>query len=372
MNNRDLHIVSFNVPLPANYGGVIDVYYRLRALSEAGVQVHLHCFDYGRGEAKELEQYCVEVNYYQRDMSPLRMLDRRPFIVASRESKELKHRLMQDRYPVLLEGLHCCALLEDEGVCRGRTVMVRAHNVEGEYYRRLAASERRWLKRLYLKIDAWKIARYEPILRRADAVLAVNEGEKQQFEAMGCRNVQSMSSCHPYDKVVAQAGTGKYALYHGALDVAENARAAEWLIDNVVDGLPFSLIIAGSNPPEWLQQKVGESDTVYLVDNPTDEKMRQLIAEAQVCLLVTDQPTGLKLKLLNSLFAGRHCLVNSAMVAGTSLGDLCTVADGAVALRKELTRLMQTPFSESMLDERRRALQPLTPSEAVKPVLDLL
>lgn len=372
MNCRDLHIVSFNVPLPADYGGVIDVYYRLRALAEAGVRVHLHCFDYGRGVVPELERHCAAVHYYRRDMSPLRMLGKRPFIVSSRDSRELRQRLMQDRHPILLEGLHCCAVLEDEGLCEGRMVMVRAHNVEGEYYRRLAASERRWKKRLYLKLEARKIARYEPTLRRADAVLAVSEGERATFEAMGCRKVVAMSSCHPYSEVVAQVGTGGYALYHGALDVAENARAAEWLIDNVASAVDCPLVLAGARPPGWLRQKVGAMSNVRLVADPSDAEMQQLIVEAQVCLLVTDQPTGLKLKLLNSLFAGRHCLVNSAMVAGTTLGGLCTVADGAGELREALVRLMRTPFSGEMLEGRRRALQPLTPAEAVKPIYILL
>lgn len=370
--NPHLHIVSFNVPLPANYGGVIDVYYRMKALAAAGVQIHLHCFAYGRAEAPELERHCVEVRYYRRDMSPLRMLDRRPFIVASRDCKELKARLMQDRHPILLEGLHCCALLEEEALCKGRTIMVRAHNVEGEYYRRLAASERRWGKRLYLKMDARKIARYEPTLARATAVLAVSEGERRAFEAMGCRNVHTMSSCHPYDEVASRSGQGTYALYHGALDVAENGRAAEWLIDNIVGGTDVPLVIAGANPPERLRTKAAAHANVRLIANPSDAEMQRLIGDAQVCLLVTDQPTGLKLKLLNSLFAGRHCLVNPEMVAGTQLGDLCTVADGAEALRNALRTLMQTPFSDSLLASRRERLHSLTPAEAVKPVLDLL
>ena len=96
----DLHIVSFNVPWPANYGGVMDVFYRLRALSRAGLRIHLHCYTYGRPEAPELEPLCVEVRYYKRDMSLLRQLDRRPFIVSSRCNKELKARLQQDRYLV--------------------------------------------------------------------------------------------------------------------------------------------------------------------------------------------------------------------------------------------------------------------------------
>ena len=40
MNDTDyhLHVIAFDVPYPANYGGVIDVFYRVKALSEAGVR----------------------------------------------------------------------------------------------------------------------------------------------------------------------------------------------------------------------------------------------------------------------------------------------------------------------------------------------
>jgi hypothetical protein len=40
------------------------VYYKVKALAELGVKVHLHCFEYGRGQAPELEPYCAEVHYY--------------------------------------------------------------------------------------------------------------------------------------------------------------------------------------------------------------------------------------------------------------------------------------------------------------------
>ena len=67
MNDSDyhLHVIAFDVPYPANYGGVIDVFYRVKALSEAGVKVHLHCFEYGRGE-QEILKRCYEVKYYKR------------------------------------------------------------------------------------------------------------------------------------------------------------------------------------------------------------------------------------------------------------------------------------------------------------------
>ena len=60
MSEQHLHIVSFDVPWPANYGGVIDVFHRARTLTEMGVKVHLHCFEYGRGEQETLN-FCHEV-----------------------------------------------------------------------------------------------------------------------------------------------------------------------------------------------------------------------------------------------------------------------------------------------------------------------
>ena len=86
MSENHLHIIAFDVPYPANYGGVIDVFYRVKALTEAGVKVHLHCFEYGRGE-QEILKRCHEVKYYKRDTSFARQLSLTPYIVNSRRSR---------------------------------------------------------------------------------------------------------------------------------------------------------------------------------------------------------------------------------------------------------------------------------------------
>ncbi|HQO50135.1 MAG TPA: glycosyltransferase family 1 protein, partial [Bacteroidales bacterium] len=108
---RHLHIVSFDVPWPANYGGVIDVFYKLRALALKGIKIHLHAFEYGREQAAELEKYCVSVNYYKRDLSKKNLFTNLPYIVSSRNSSELTENLLNDNYPILLEGLHSCLLM---------------------------------------------------------------------------------------------------------------------------------------------------------------------------------------------------------------------------------------------------------------------
>ena len=53
MPDKHLHIVSFDIPYPPNYGGVIDVYYKLKALHRKGVKIILHCFEYpGRARSE--------------------------------------------------------------------------------------------------------------------------------------------------------------------------------------------------------------------------------------------------------------------------------------------------------------------------------
>ena len=67
MNKKGLHIVAFDVPFPANYGGVIDIFYRIKALARLDVKIVLHCFIYGGKEPHpELDKYCEQVYYYKR------------------------------------------------------------------------------------------------------------------------------------------------------------------------------------------------------------------------------------------------------------------------------------------------------------------
>ena len=54
--DKYLNVIALNIPYPANYGGVIDIYYKLVALHQNGVRIVLHCFEYERPHAPELEE----------------------------------------------------------------------------------------------------------------------------------------------------------------------------------------------------------------------------------------------------------------------------------------------------------------------------
>lgn len=357
-----LHIVTFNIPWPADYGGVIDIYYRIVALAKAGVHLHLHCYTYGRPAAEELKKWCDEICYYPRETGWRHQFERRPYIVASRCSKSLLRRLQQDNYPILLEGLHSCFLLE-QLAGEGRRIIVRTHNVEHDYYRSLANSEKSHWRKLFFLTEAHKLLRYEPLLRKANTILAISAADADHFRSIGCNDVRLLPPSHGHTAVTSITGRGEYILYHGNLTVSENINAAQYLLQQIVDRCPYQFIIAGRDPDIRLQQAARQHANVRLIANPDEDTMHQLIRQAHVNLLITNQPTGVKLKLMNALYEGRHCLVNSTMLQGTALAEACTVADTPDEICTALTSLMRQEFSEEDRQKRIRCLSIADPMQ---------
>ena len=361
MTDNHLHIIAFDVPYPANYGGVIDVFYRVKALSEAGIKVHLHCFEYGRGE-QEILNRCHEVRYYKRDTSFAKQLSLTPFIVNSRRSEALVQDLLKDDYPILCEGLHTTSVLLDKRL-KNRKIYVRAHNVEHDYYHALGESEKWCWKKLFYYAEAWKLKRYEPVLRKAAGVFAISQQDAEYFSKKYGK-VTLVPGFNSEDSVCSETGRGEYVLYHGNLSVKENEDAAKWLIENVFAELDLHCVVAGLNPSDKLVKLAEKHPNVTLMANPDDAEMIDLLRQAQVNILVTNQPTGLKLKLLNALYNGRFCLVNEDMVRGTSLEGLCVVADEPEQMIAEIKRLMEEDFTEEDIDERDAQMRQLYDNES--------
>lgn len=356
MAEKHLHIVSFDVPCPADYGGAIDVFYKVKALVELGVKTHLHCFEYGRGrDHQPLERLCTSVSYHKRHMGRHLLLNNLPYVVVSRRSEQLVRLLMKDTHPILFEGLHSCFHLGDPAL-HGRTRLVRAHNVEHDYYAALAVAERNAFRRTYFNNEARKLKRYEPVLSEADAILAISPKDHAHFAEHFRRSVH-VPAFHPSEKVDVPGGIGTYCLYHGALGVPENDRAALYLVREVFQGTGVKLVIAGSGASTELKREVAKAKNVELHEDIPTERIHQLVHDAQVNVLPTFQATGIKLKLLLCLFNGRHVVCNTPMVKGTGLEDLCHVHDDAEGMRLSIMACMNKPVDGGRVEERARVLE---------------
>lgn len=363
--DKHLHIISLDVPYPANYGGVYDLFYKLPALQEQGVKIHLHCFDNGRGKQPELDKYCEEVYYYQRNTGHKGVSTKLPYIVCSRKSEVLKNNLLQDEYPILMEGIHCTAIAFDKRFDE-RKKFVRLHNVEHQYYMQLYHSSISVFKKMYYFWESRLLKQYEKqLIDKVSAFWSVTEKDAEIYkDEFGCNNIQYLSLFLPAWTIECKPGIGSFCLYHGKLSVDENEYAATWLIKKIFSKLEIPLVIAGMNPSSSLRKLAKESRVICIVANPSEKEMQDLIEKAQVHVLPSFNNTGIKIKLLNALYNGRHCLVNDAAIEGTKLEELCHVVNSEIAFRERVAQLYHQPFSEQEIEARRTKLNSLYNNQA--------
>ena len=356
MPEKHLHIVSFSIPYPANYGGVIDVFYKLKALHKAGIKIHLHCFQYDRPQSDQLNLYCESVTYYPRKTGFASQLSWIPYIVKSRSSDELLKNLADDHYPVLFEGLHSCYCLNHKSL-QGRTLIYRESNIEHDYYFNLFRSEKNIGRKAFFLLESTKLRLYQDKLKYSTKMLVVSQTDREYLAGrFPGKDVIYLPSFHGNSEVKSQPGKGSYILYHGNLSVGENAQAAEYLVKEVFSDLSVPLKIAGLNPSESLKNLIAGYKNVELIPNPPQAEMEDLIRNAQVNILVTFQATGLKLKLLNTLYNGRWMLVNQEMLAGTGLDSLCEIASDPNEMKSRIKFLFAAEFNQNQLIARTELL----------------
>lgn len=350
-----LQIVAFNIPYPPDYGGVIDIFYKIKALHECGVSIHLHCFEYNRPQATELEQYCRKVYYYPRKKGLLYQFSAKPYIVLTRKNQELLKNLESNPAPILFEGLHTCYFLNNSSL-KNHLKLVRTHNIEHEYYRNLQKVELNVFRKLFFCIEACKLKWYERILSNADLLLSISPNDNLYFDRK-FGNSHFSPAFHPFNEIKSETGKGDYILFHGNLSVAENKQAVDFLLKKVIPKIKQRVIIAGKNPSGKLSQAIRSLPNVGLIANPEADQMDELIRHAQICILPTFQDTGLKLKLLASLFSGRFCIANSPMIHKTGLEHLCQLADTPEEMIGAINVLFDQEFTSEEIEKRRVILE---------------
>lgn len=353
---KHLHIICLNVPYPVDYGGVFDLFYKLPALQQCGVKIHLHCFEYGRGEQSVLNQYCESVEYYTRKNGLKALSLRYPYIVKSRSSSKLLARLGQDNYPILMEGIHCTYLLNDKHF-RQRKCFVRLHNVEHIYYRHLYTFTTSLFKKLYFLWESYLLKNYEKSITNKAIYFSVSQKDAETFKTLGCRNIQFLPLFLPSWTVNSGEGKGCFCLYHGDLSVAENEQAAIWLLQKVFDDLNVPFVIAGKNPPEKLVKLAQGKTSICLIANPEEQEMQDLIRKSHINIIPSYNSTGIKVKLLNALYNGRHCLVNEASIEETGLEKACNIASSAKEFKNAISEIYNTPFSKEEVEIRKEVLE---------------
>ncbi len=350
-------MVSFDVPYPANYGGVIVVYHQLLAWKAIGVKVILHVYRYGdRKEQAQLESVCEEVHYYERDTGWRASISPRPYIVNSRKSNKLLNRLTKDDYPIFFEGIHTTAWIDHPDL-KHRMKALRMHNIEWQYYKGLVDLGENIWKRFYYNQESRRLKKYEDrILEKVDVLFTISEKD-QAFYGSNYKHSFYLPAAHG-ESLDIKVGKGEYFLFHGKLSVEDNKKAALLLAAEVFGNTEHKFVIAGLNPDAELEQGVAKYPNVSIQKNLSQKALKALIQNAQANILYTHQDSGIKLKLLHALHIGRHCIVNEAMVSNApELATLCRIGRNMTEIKQLIESVKNEAFTSDGIAERKEVLE---------------
>ena len=347
MERRPLHIVAFDNPYPPVYGGVIDVFYKVKALEKIGYDIYLHCFvDDKSSPSDELRKYAKDVFFYRRrkKQNSHKFFSIFPFAVYSRYRKSLYANLQKVDAPILFEGQQTTFVTKKHDLS-DRILLLRLHNLEANYFLGQSRSETNWLKKAAYFSEFLKYRRYEGELTNFDAVLALSLAEQSHAKRYN-ENVPYVPVFHGNERIAELSPFGKYAFYHGELRLADNLRAVRFLIKAFRKIPDYNLLIASGGHSEFIAPLISGISNISEVeiDNNDPDHLTQLLADAHINVMLSFQESGTKLKLVNALYQSRFCVINKNMVDDKNLRGLCTMAETETDFIKAVKVLKDRPY----------------------------
>lgn len=352
MPNSTLQIVSFDNPYPPIYGGVVEVYNKLKPLHNLGIKIHLHCFvteipsDYS-----ELQEVTENVYFYKTTRNPKEFFSMMPFSVASRTDGKLLDNLRKSDAPILFESLKTTYLVQKDLLPNHRKFL-RLHNIEHYYFSGISQSEKNTFKKYLYKSEALKFVNYETVISKFEKVFALSIFE-QNYTNQKFGNSVYIPVFHGNKKVAKLTENGKFAFYHGDLRMSDNLKSVKTLID-IFKRIPdVKFVIASSNGQKLVERMIGGITSIEFVPLQSHDQLLKLLADAHMNVMMSYQQSGTKLKLMASLYNSRHCIINDNISDDPKVTQLCHIANTEDEIREKIQQLKNEPYLDF---EKRRAL----------------
>lgn len=260
-----------------------------------------------------------------------------PYVVTLHRSADLRRRAgeLHARSPFDLLHVEWTPLSANRPADWDRPWVVDAHNLESRIWERLAAVAPGLHLRAFYGLEARRMARFEvDSFRRADAVIAVSDLERDEIETLGGRAFTVENGVDLEGLRSRGAGEEPILVFSGALDWHSNIDAVEHFVRNLWPGIRAA-------HPGWKFQAVGRSPNpawkIRMEAEPGVEihgsvpEIRPYLERASVVVVPLRAGGGTRLKILEALSMEKA-------VVSTAVG-----AEGLEIVPGEDYRVAETP-----------------------------
>jgi glycosyltransferase involved in cell wall biosynthesis len=330
--------VCNKTPYPPHDGGSLASYSLMRSFSRLGHQVTLitMCTPKHNLSAAERETlsslvqlYTVNVNTGVRTGRLLRNLvfSRLPYnaerFLFPAFEKELGRILQSAPFDIVqLEGLYLMPYVETIRRHSAAKVVLRAHNIEQEIWKRISQTEKNPLKKLYFSLLARRLRLFEhAAINRYDLLVPITQRDKEEFDRMG--NLKpafvcpaTLDGCDPINPDSIKPSNSLFFL--GSLDWKPNQEGLLWFINQVFPKVKshhqeITFHVAGRNAPEWLQNKI-QGDGVFFHGEIPDAT--QFMREHGILVSPCFSGGGMRVKIIEAMTQGKPVVTTSIGAEG--------------------------------------------------------
>jgi len=238
-------------------------------------------------------------------------------------NKELELILQSSSFDIVqLEGLYLMPYVETIRHHSAAQVVLRAHNIEQEIWKRIAITETNPLKKYYFSLLAERIGLFEKeAVNRYDLLVPITQRDKAEFDRMGNQKPAFVcpATLDGYDLTTPVSIKPLNSLFFlGSLDWKPNQEGLLWFINQVFPKVKLqekdiTFHVAGRNAPDWLKDKV-HGDGVFFHGEIPDAP--QFIREHGVLVSPCFSGGGMRVKIIEAMTQGKPVITTSIGAEG--------------------------------------------------------
>lgn len=359
-------VVTISPPMPANNGQRLRNWAMLRALAAEGHELSLLVL--GRpGEAADydsLKAVCAEVRTTSFGWSELSSgQDYTGRLVSS--FHPLPHSVRRFASPDVQSAI--AGMLDptrfDAVICEGAHALVNFpahtpiplildnHNVEHLLLDRYVSRESNPVKRLYARIEAAKMRRWDrSACQRSAVVLACSKYDQQHLQELAPGSTIAVApNVIDVDGYTPAAGDdGKTLIYVGGMDWYPNRDAVQFFAFEILPALRrlagnVRFLVAGRSGPDGFTRQFEAIPGMEVTGTVPD--IKPFIASAAVCVVPLRIGSGTRLKILEEAAMGKAIVSTALGAEGLDFedGPEISIASPAAAFAEATARLLASP-----------------------------
>ncbi len=328
MRKKILVVCPF-FPYPTTFGGVFDIWERIKGLSQLECEIDLlYTSKYipPEEDIKYVKNFVNEVYGVNRKNKWHHVLQFIPLQVASR--KGLKKVNLNKTYDeVILETEAVGAVLKNKTLKSNRKIL-RVHNDESIYFKNLGKSSRNIFKKVFYYQEGIKFIYYsKKIFKNFDRLWYISSKEEEKFRKRTQKQNSVYLPAPINDKFISKKPLNKNVLFLGAIYLTNNFEAVKWYLDNVHEELcrtykDYTFTICGSTgdlTEDYFSEKFMRYEKVKVFFNV--KELDNIYSSAAVFVNPMLHGAGVKLKSINAIVNGLPLVATSVGSEGIGLVD---------------------------------------------------